>query len=299
MTTTFRPPTSRDVADPRINLSRGCFGIVAAALAVVCLAAFAGAAPAAKFDEKIKAPAAPGNAELAALIRDYFGTHARVNAQSLTGIVRDRDAYQQWFETHWRLQRAIDTKRPLGDLSEFGLTPNGDGSYSVDLAQFPQWDPLPARLQGFREPQAFAVYGAALKARGFRDEDIEAMRLYVEKGGPRQRASTQELDIAEGFGAKVKAQISARQKTDSAAFLAYAYQTGRVRAEQERRWAAGLLDSLDQQRQRILEAYLREQGGQMTITPDDIDAEVKLLVNGIASGEFAKQLKVQRMEAQQ
>ena len=30
----------------------------------------------------------------------------------------------QWFDTKWRLQRAIDEKRPLGDLSEFGLTPN-------------------------------------------------------------------------------------------------------------------------------------------------------------------------------
>ncbi|HZF26912.1 MAG TPA: hypothetical protein VEZ88_11675 [Steroidobacteraceae bacterium] len=288
------PPSS--AADRRVKQARFVFLAILTALFAL---GSSGQTQVVKFDEKFKAPAPSGSAELNIKIRNYFDTYARVNLHTATGIVRDKDAYQQWFDTQWRLQRAIDTKGPLGDLSEFGLMPNGDGSYSVDLGQFPQWDPLPARLQGFREPQALGVYGAALKARGFRDQDIDAIRLYVEKSGPRERASTQELDIAEGFGAKVKAQMLAKQKIDSSSFLSYAYQTGRVRAEQQRVWAGGMLDALDQQRQRILESYLQEQGGHMTITPDDIDAEVKLVVGGIASGEFAKQLKAQRREAQQ
>jgi hypothetical protein len=298
MVTLSRHLSSQDVAHQHIDLARACLSIIAAALIVLCMAAVAEAARAAKFDEKVKAPAAPSNAELASVIRDYFGTYARVNAQSMTGIVRDRDAYQQWFETQWRVQRAIDTRQPLGDLAEFGLTPNSDGSYSVDLAQYPQWDPLPARLQGLREPQALDFYAEPLKARGFRDEDIDALRAYLAKSPPR-RASVQELDVAEGFVAKVQAQISARRKTDGSLLLAYMYQTGRIRYEQERFWAAGLLDSLDRQRQRILELYLREQGGRMTITPDDIDAETQFAVGSIASGEFARQLKAQRMEVQQ
>ena len=99
--------------------------------------------------------------------------------------------------------------------------------------------------------------------------------------------------------ARVQARTSAKQQVDDSLFLAYLYQTGRIRYEQQRLWAAGLLDSLDRQRQRILESFLREQGGHMTIAPDDIDAEMQLALRGIASGEFTRQLKSQRMEAQQ
>ena len=128
MTTRLRHPSLQDVAHRHIELVRAGCRILAAAVLVLCTAAVAEAARAAKFDEKVKAPAAPSNAELASVIRDYFGTYARVNAQSMAGIVRNRDAYQQWFETQWRLQRAIDSREPLGDLSEFGLAPNNDGS---------------------------------------------------------------------------------------------------------------------------------------------------------------------------
>jgi hypothetical protein len=261
--------------------------------------ALAGAAPAAKFDERIKAPEAPSNAELPGVIRDYFATYARVNAESPAGIARDKAAYQQYFETHWRLQRAIDRRQPLADLSEFGLNPNHDGSYSADLAQYPQWNPLPAQLDELRDPQVLDLHADALKARGFREQDIDAIRTYVAMSPPRAQASVQELDLADGFTGKVKARMAARQKTSVSLLLAYAYQSGRIHYEQERRWAVGLLDSLDPQRQRILQSYLQEQGGQVTITPDDIEGQLKLAIDGIASGEFERQSREQRKEAWQ
>src|SRR4030095_3669130 len=182
----------------------------AAFIAVMQIIAFAGVAPAAKFDEKIKAPPAPTNAELKAVIRDYFDTYARVNAKSSAGIVRDKAAYQLWFETHWRLQRAIDQKRPLGDLSEFGLLANADGSYSVDLSQYPQWDTLVEDLQIFAEPTALDNLAAALQQRGVREHDIEAIRQYVARN--EARPSAEQLDITDGFGAKAKGQIAATGK---------------------------------------------------------------------------------------
>jgi hypothetical protein len=268
----------------------------AAFLAVMQINTFAGVAPAAKFDEKIKAPPAPMNAELKAVIRDYFDTYARVNAKSSAGIVRDKAAYQQWFETHWRLQRAIDQKRSLGDLSEFGLTRNADGSYSVDLNQYPQWEPLPVRLERFREPQYLDQYADALAARGFRESDLETLRAHVAKS-PRNQASTAELDVADGFAAKVKAQVATKQKISTAQLLSYIYQTGRIDAEQDRVWARSLLDLFDQQRQRILESYVQEQAGELTITPDDIDGQLKFAIDGIVSGEFERQMSVERKEA--
>jgi hypothetical protein len=243
----------------------------------------------AKFDERIKAPPAPTNAELKAVIRDYFDRYAQVNAKSMAGIVRDKAAYQQWFETNWRLQRAIDKRQPLGDLSEFGLMPNRDGSYSVDLTEYPQWEPLPTRLDRFRETQYLKLYVDALEDRGFRDQDIEALKVYVAKGPPRNQASIAELDIADGYFARVKAQMAARQKVTASQLLSYIYQIGRISTERERMWALGLLDLFDQQRQRILESYLQEQPGELTITPDDIDGQVKVAIDLIASGEFERE----------
>src|SRR5262249_22244269 len=99
--------------------------------------------------------------------------------------------------------------------------------------------------------------------------------------------------------ARMKAQIAARQTTSTSLLLAYIYQAGRIRYEQERRWAAGLLDCLDPQRRRILESYLAEQGGPVTITPDDIEGQLKYAIDGIASGEFERQSREQRKEAWQ
>jgi hypothetical protein len=233
------------------------------------------------------------------VIRDYFATYARVNATSASGIVRDKVAYQQWFETHWRLQRAIDKRQPLGDLSEFGFTPNSDGSYSADPTEYPQWDPLPGQLDRLREPQAFDLHAEALRARGFRDQDIEALGAYIAKSPRRNQASIAELDIADGYFARVKAQLAAKQKVSTSQLLSYAYQIGRIRTERERLWALGLLDALDPQRQRILESYFAEERGRMTITPDDVDGQVKVAIDGIVSGEFERQMSVERKEARQ
>ena len=62
-------------------------------------------------------------------------------------------------------------------------------------------------------------------------------------------------------------------------------------------WASGLLDLFDQQRQRILASYVQEQTGELTITPDDIDGQLKFAIDGIVSGEFERQMSVERKEA--
>ena len=296
----YRRRSSPADADRRSGSIRRRLRIVSVAfLAALQIGAFVGSVQAAKFDEKIKAPVAPSNAELQVVIRDYFATYARVNGESAAGMVRDKAAYQQWFETNWRLQRAIDKKQPLGDLSEFGLTPNPDGSYSVDPTEYPQWDPLPTQLERLREPQAFDLYAEGLRARGFRDQDIEALRAYIAKSPRRNQASMAELDITDGYIARVKAQIAAKQKVGESQLLSYMYQTGRIRKENDRLWALGLLDALDPQRQRILTSYFAEQVGQLTITPDDIGGQVQFAIDGVMSGEFERQAKAQRKEARQ
>jgi hypothetical protein len=261
---------------------------------------------AAQFDEKLTAPAAPNNDELRSVIRDYFATYARVNTESLSGVVRDRAAYASYFDSKWRLQRAIDTGRDLGDLSEFGVTPKGDGSYSVDIARFPQWTPLSTSVVRLLSPELFESYAPELLARGFRNDDIEIMRAYVTRNVPEQAVAAERLALAESFANRVRPRVTKARKLESSEFLSLVYQSNRILAEANRAWTVSLLDLLDGQRQRILESYFAEQDrqGSMTIAPDDIPAAGQRTAAAIASGEYFRKLdeekaRIKDMEVRQ
>lgn len=275
-----------------------CRCVLTGMVTALLLTASVASVHAAEFSAAVRAPEAPSNAELRKLIRDYFDTYARVNAQSAAGIVRDAAAHVQWFDTRWRLQRAIDTKKPLGDLSDFGIIPNGDGTYSTDLGKFPQWSPLDERLGRLLVPDVLEAYVAELRARGFREQDIELLKAYVEKNQPRRAAFAENAPLGESFAVRVKLQLARKQKVDRAQVMAFTYQGNRNRVEAERAWAEGLLDSLDKQRQRILESYLMELDGARTTAPDDIDAHVKLVVDLIATGEYVRLMEAERAEVQ-
>lgn len=272
-----------------------------ALLTVLQLAAPVAAVHAAKFDEKVKAPEAPSNDELQARIRDYFDTYARVTAKSAAGLVRDKAAHEKWFETNWRLQRAIDTKRDLGDLSEFGITPKGDGSFAVDIVSFPQWTSLQDSLMRLLVPELLTMYTPDLKERGFRDQDIDAIKAYVEMNKPRRAALAENIALGESFAAKVKLQLAKKQKVGMPQMMSYLYQSNRNNEEAERAWCVGLLDSLDSQRQRILESYFVEQdrSSSRVVAPDDVDAQSKWLLGVIASGEYRQLMEREKKEALQ
>ena len=79
----------------------------------------------------------------------------------------------------------MDEKTPLKDLDAFGLVARPDGRYAVDLHEYPQWEPLDSRLHRLTNEEVVESYVPALKARGFRDEDIDALRTYLANNDPR------------------------------------------------------------------------------------------------------------------
>jgi len=257
--------------------------------------------PGTKFDESLSAPEAPTNADLKARIREYFDVYARATVTSPSGIVRNQKAFAKWFETDWRVGRGVDTKRDLGDLSEFGITPKDDGSYRVDIANFPQWQPLHEVLLHLLTPEFLASYSANLKERGFRDHDIDVLKTYVETNKPNRAALARNIDLAESYATKVKLQLSKGQKIGIAQFLSYTYQTNRISREAERVWCVGLLDSFDDQRRRILESYVAEirRSGSRLISPGDMESQAEWLVGVIASGEYRQLIEKQKMETLQ
>jgi hypothetical protein len=271
-------------------------------LALIALAVLLQAAapvavePSAKFDEKLKAPEAATNEALRASIREYFAVYARATSESPAGIVRDPAAHAKWSETHWRLQRAIDTGRDLGDLTQFGVWPKGDGTYKIDVANFPQWAPISNWALQWLTPTLFDAYAAELLERGFRAEDIDIMRDYASRNEPHRAASAPKIALGESFVVAVKPQLDRQSMIDRPRFMSYLYQNTRIQHEAYRTWTVGLLDSLDPQRQRILESYYLEQNSRtgMTIGPDDTESWRVQHSELISSGEFLRKLEAEK-----
>jgi hypothetical protein len=271
-------------------------------LALIALAVLLQAAapvavePSAKFDETRRAPQAPTNKALKVSIREYFEVYERATSESLAGLVRDKVAFDKWVEAEWRLQRAIDTRRDLGDLTRFGITPNGDGTYSIDIGHFPQWTPVSDSARRILEPGVLEAYVPQLKARGFRDQDIETVKAYIHEYQPDRMAQLAKLSLVDSFAKSVQRGTASNEKLGTDKMLDYLYQNRRIMEEAKRAWTLGLLDSLDAQRQRILESFLSEvdRAGAMAVAPDDIEGATRWMGDAIASGEHQRLLEAER-----
>src|SRR4030095_9314550 len=149
---------------------------------VTLLLALLVAAPsqAAPFDEKLKAPRVATSQALRTKLEAHFATFQRKQQESdPAAFIRDAKAYRQWSDLEFAVQLAMDERTPLKDLEAFGVVARSDGTYRVDLHAFPQWEPLDSKLHRLANPEILESYLPALKARGFRDEDVATLRTYV------------------------------------------------------------------------------------------------------------------------
>lgn len=267
---------------------------IAPVLAAVALGCATSIGHTAQFNERLSAPPTPGAAALTARIRAYFSTYERLARTQPGAIVRDRAAFDEWFAMRWALDRALDDRQPLGDLAEFGLVAQPNGSYSVDTQQFPQWAPFDQRLELLRDPQFRAAHVPELRARGFREADILKLEGYLAR-----TASLDHTVIADkqALAASFTTNAQARQRAglgrpDRARLLSYIHQRERYEVETRRLWSLGLLDSLDRQRGRILESYLRDElGGTLNIkASEDWQEQLRRFTDSVLSGRHAQEL---------
>ena len=225
----------------------------------VLFALLAGPTQAAPFDEKLKPPRAATAQALRTKLEAHFATFQRKQQDpDPAAFIRDAKAYRQWSDLDFALQLAMDERTPLKDLDAFGVVARPDGTYHVDLHAFPQWEPLDSRLHRLTNPEILESYLPALKARGFRDEDLTALQTYVATHDPKVDLHAQGRQLVETFAQRLQAQRKVGQRLNLQEVLAYRYQKTSLRTEAERRWAVGLMDALDRQRQRILVSFLDE-----------------------------------------
>jgi hypothetical protein len=214
---------------------------------------------AAPFDEKAKAPRVASSQALRTRLEAHFATFERKQEEpDPAAFIRDRDAHKQWSDLYFAAQLAMEEKTPLKGLEAFGLVAKPNGKYVVDLQAFPQWEPLDSRLHKLTNEAVAESYVPALKARGFRDEDIDALRTYLANNDPEMAVYAEGRSLVETFARRLQGQRKAGQKLNLQEVLTYRYQKSMIRAEAQRSWAVGLMDALDKQRQRALASFLDE-----------------------------------------
>ena len=265
----------------------------------VLLALLAGPTQAAPFDEKLKPPRAATAQALRTKLEAHFATFQRKQQDpDPAAFIRDAKAYRQWSDLDFALQLAMDERTPLKDLDAFGVVARPDGTYHVDLHAFPQWEPLDSRLHRLTNQEILESYLPALKARGFRDEDLTALQTYVATHDPKVDLHTQGRQLVDTFAKRLQAQRKVGQRLNLQEVLAYRYQKTSLRTEAERRWAVGLMDALDRQRQRILVSFLDEFQAEMVFgaSQDDLAATLEQEAQPILSGEYVQILTTEEAQ---
>jgi hypothetical protein len=109
-------------------------------------------------------------------------------------------------------------------------------------------------------------------------------------------AQLAKLSLVDSFAKSVQRGTASNEKLGTDKMLDYLYQNRRIMEEAKRAWTLGLLDSLDAQRQRILESFLSEvdRAGAMAVAPDDIEGATRWMGDAIASGEHQRLLEAER-----
>jgi hypothetical protein len=251
------------------------------------------------FDERVKAPKVTTDQALQSQLKAFFDTYQRKQREAdPAAFIRDRAAHKQWADAHFSVIRALEAGRRLDDLAAFGFIAESDGSYTVDLKKFPQWDPLDGQLSAFLNLDVLERYVPTLEARGFRDEDIATLRTYVSTHDPRQLTYAEGKPLVESFAKRVQKRAASGQQPDLEEVEAYRYQKDRIKREARRQWAVGLMDRLDNQRQRILVSFFGELESERTFgaATEPLSVTLQNEVQPLITGEYASAIAQSELE---
>lgn len=268
-------------------VSRPPAGSFAAAV-IAMFASIVGVAQAAEFDEKLKAPQLRDATELRAQAQSYSERDAQARVAGLGSLMRDRQLAKQRFDLSWDLQRAIDARRPVGDLSAQGLVDRGDGSYDVDLTAHPQWADPASDLSTLLPVFDPVGLGIELTRRGMTPEDLATLREYPKSHDVNAAKASALLPIATSFSRAVRKYDKLKRPVPDAMVMSYLYQREWVRTEVEREWAASFLDALGPHASRILQSYLGELQRSGTYAPSDPRAGIDGVLASLRLPDFER-----------
>jgi hypothetical protein len=269
--------------DPQRRSRHGC-----AALALLWLVA--SAAHAVDFDERLQAPRVKDPTELRSQAQSYAARFSELQAVAPEASVSDPSLFRAREDLAWQIQRAIDARTPLGDLSAIGLESAGDGAYRLDFAKSPQWDRLDRVFIALFSQANWDLLGQQLVARGFRPEDVATLKDYVLTHDGHAVARQRALPYSLAFSRLVKKLDKIKRPVTDNLVFSYLYQRDRAYDEALREWADGLLKSLDSQRRRILISYVGENPGIGIWAPSDQAAGIANLLANVRLPDFERRV---------
>jgi hypothetical protein len=261
-----------------------------AAVLMLALAGFGGLAQAVEFDEKVKAPMMKSVVEFSTQAKSFAVKYRETRAATPAQLVTNAALTRQQFDLSWQLERTINERRPPGDMDTMGFVSLGDGGYSVDTRKYPEWRSLGDSIatifnSNFRD----GVYGELLQ-RGFRSEDVEAIKEYIVTHDVKQDTRAASVPIALGFQRLVQKFDKAGKPVPDALVVSYWYQSTRAGFDANRAWSEGLLKTLDNQRVRVLLSYLSEVDSYRSFIPDSVPEEISGTLSSVRSPDFEKRL---------
>lgn len=268
-----------------------------AAVLMLALAGAGGLAHGAGFDETMKAPMMKSAVDLTSQIESFATRYRAVRDATPAQLVTNVPLSRQQFDFSWQLERAVNERQPLGDLEALGFTSLDNGGYKIDTRLHPEW-----RLQGeyiatmFSSNLREGVF-VELQERGFRPEDVAALREYVASHDVKQAARGATLPVALAFQKVVRKFDKAGRPVPEALVVSYWYQSSREYSESNRLWSEGLLNSLDAQRQRVLLSYLSELVSFKSLFPESVEEGIRQTLATIRSPDLEKQLTLMQGEA--
>jgi hypothetical protein len=267
-------------------------------LLVVMLGMSVRAAP---YDETLRVPRVESSRELQAPLKEHFETYQRKQQEAdPAAFIRDRVAHKQWSDLHFSITLAMDEKLPLEDLADFGLIAQPDRTYTVDLKRFPQWETLEKRLRVLNNADVLQSFIPELESRGFRDIDVDKLCEYVATHDPGVLRYTEGLELVDTFAQRLQRKRQAGQPPSHQELLVYHYQKASISSEAERQWAVGLLDVLDEQRQRILATYVTQLGGNMMfgLPQDSFEQTLYQQALPLITGDYVRLIEADQAQIQ-
>jgi hypothetical protein len=251
--------------------------------------AVTGSAQAVEFDASLRAPMMKSQSELKSQAQDYSAKFAAVREAAPARLVTDAALSREQFDLAWKVKRAIDERRPLDELAPVGIVSDVNGHVRIDFNSYPQWLPYEERFATlFAEPNMEGI-GRELAQRGFRDTDFAALEKYVATHDLERAVTEQQLPVALSFNKLVQKFDRTKRTVDSALVMSFVYQRAKVRSEVTREWAAGLLQTQDAQRARILFEYVSEPESFGYWTPTEQSTALSEILSTMRRPDFEQQ----------
>ncbi len=223
-----------------------------AAVLMIAIAGFAGAADTLEFDQSVKDPRMKTAAELLPQAKTFVATYRETYAATPAQLITNASLARRQFDMQWQLQRAIDEGRPIDEFASLGLVTRGDGSYAIDIKAHPEWGDLPRDIIGLLSPDGVDRTSQMLTEGGFRPEDVATLKAYVQAHDAVAASRMAALPVTLGFIRVVKKFDKAKRPVPDSLVTSFFYQRTLAFSESNRLWVAELFKQFDAQRVRIM-----------------------------------------------